>query len=394
MGRNATRAIDVLGVLTIAAYGSWFYGFGVFVQDVSDDLGIGVGVLGAVYGVTTLVGGAGAVAVGRVLDRRGPRIVLAVVGPIGASVYALATLVDNAFVFCGVFAIAGGTISASSFYSFTQPVAMAVRSDDTVRAVTRLTIWGAFASPVMIPLTEVMRDRWGWRGAVRATALALFVCFLVASVVVRAAPRVRHGAPAPFGTVLRAAAASPFLRRYAVASLLSSVAISTLLVFQVPVMKWAGLSSATAASFAGARGLLQLFGRLPLVPLVERFGAWRLQFVCRAVLVGGAAGLWTSGSGAPAVAYVVIVGASTGALAAVDGMVAREVLDEGSFATMLSVLGFIGTVGGAAGPVVVGLLVQGTGSLGTVPLVVMLAAASSSVIHVIAGRLRGADHGA
>jgi len=392
MARTAVRAIDALGLLTVAAYGSWFYGFGVLVQDMSADLGVGVGVLGAVYGVTTLLGGAGAVAVGRVLDRRGPRIVLSVIGPIAAATYALSTVFQNAFLFCVVFAVAGGAIAASSFYSFTQPVAMTVRPDDTVRAVTRLTIWGAFASPLMIPLTEVMRDEWGWRGAVRATALALVVCFGVAAAVVRTEPRNRGTAAVPFRAVLRDAAASPFLRLYAGAALLSSVAISSLLVFQVPVMKWAGLSAAAAASFAGARGLLQLFGRLPLVPLVARFGAWRLQFVCRAAMVAGGAALWASGTDGFAVVYVMIVGASTGALAAVDGMVAREVLDEQNFATMLSVFGLVGTVGGALGPVGVGLLVEGTGSLGSVPVVVMLAAAASSVVHARAHRLRPVDN--
>lgn len=62
----------MLGLLTITAYGSWFYGCGVLVQDMSADLGVGVGVLAAVYGAATLVGGVAAVVVGRVLDRRGP----------------------------------------------------------------------------------------------------------------------------------------------------------------------------------------------------------------------------------------------------------------------------------------------------------------------------------
>ena len=388
----AARVIDALGLLTIAAYGSWFYGFGVLVEDISADFGVGVGVLGAVYGLTTLLGGAGAVAVGRLLDRRGPRIVLSVIGPVAAVTYALSTVCQNAVLFCVVFAVAGGAVSASSFYSFTQPVAMAVRPDDTVRAVTRLTIWGAFASPLMIPLTEVMRDEWGWRGAVRATALAVFVCFGVAAAVVRTEPRNRRTTAVPFRAVMHDAAMSPFLRLYAGAALLSSVAISSLLVFQVPVMKWAGLSAAAAASFAGARGLLQLFGRLPLVPVVGRFGAWRLQFACRAAMFAGAAALWASGTGWFAVVYVVIVGASTGALAAVDGMVAREVLAEQNFATMLSVLGLVGTLGGALGPVLVGLIVQETGSLGVVPVVVMLAAVASSAVHAQAHRVRPVDN--
>lgn len=388
MARDATRAIDALGLLTVVAYGSWFYGFGVLVEDISTDLGVGIGVLGAVYGLTTLVGGAVAVVVGRVLDRQGPRYILSVLGPAAASLYAASAFIDIAFLYCFTFALAGGLISASGFYSFTQPVVMSVRPDDPVRAVTRLTIWGAFASPIMIPLTEVMRDAWGWRGAVRATALALLACFFLAAMVVRAAPRARSTENVPFFTVLREATSSPFVRMYAVAAFMSSAAISTLLVFQVPVMRWAGLSAAAAASFAGARGLLQLFGRLPLVPVIEKVGAWRLQFACRAAMLAGAASLWASGVGWFAVLYVVIVGTSTGALAAIDGIVAREVLAKENLATVLSVVGLVGTVGGALGPVSVGLLVQTTGSLGVVPLLVMGAAVASSIVHVRAGRLR------
>lgn len=386
------RAIDALGLLTIAAYGSWFYGFGVLVQDISDDLGIGVGVLGATYGATTLVGGIGAIGVGRVLDRHGPRLILAVAGPAAAVAYALSTVLDDALLFCAVFAVAGGAVSATGFYSFTQPMAMAVRPDDTVRAVTRLTIWGAFASPLMIPLTEVMRDAWGWRGAVRATSAVLLVCFALATVVVRPAPGGRARRPVAMRSVLRSASSSMFLRWYAGSALLSSIAISSLLVFQVPVMKWAGLSATAAASFAGARGLFQLIGRLPLVPVVTRFGAWRLQFVCRASIAAGAVALWLSGSTAPAVAYVVIIGASTGALAAVDGIVAREVLDGDNFATLLSMLGFVGTLGGAFGPVLVGLLVQRTGSLGVVPAVVVLSSVASAMVQIRAGRARSVDN--
>jgi len=388
--RPSARVIDALGFLTIAAYGSWFYGFGVLVEDISADLGTGVGALGAVYGATTLAGGAGAVAVGRLLDRRGPRTVAGVIGPIAAATYALSSFIDDGAVFCAVFALAGGAISASGFYSFTQPVAMSVRPDDTVRAVTRLTIWGAFASPVMIPLTEVMRDAWGWRGAVRGISVALFLVFALVASMTRTMAPVATGPVQPLRSVVRRAASSPFLRWYAGSAMLSSAAISSLLVFQVPVMKWAGLTAAAAASFAGARGLLQLFGRLPLVPLVARCGGWRLQFAGRAALVAGAAALWASGSAAAAVAYVIVVGASTGALAAVDGMVSREVLDGDSFATLMSMVGLVGTVGGALGPVGVGLLVQGTGSLGVVPAVVAVAASASVVAHVRAGLLRSA----
>lgn len=87
-----------------------------------------------------------------------------------------------------------------------------------------------------------------------------------------------------------------------------------------------------------------------------------------------------------------IIGASTGALAAVDGMVAREVLTGDDFATLLSLLGFVGTLGGAFGPVLVGLLVQRTGSLGVVPVVVVVGSLVSVAVQVGAGRVRPVEN--
>lgn len=390
MGRADLRAIDALGLLTIAAYGSWFYGFGVLVGDISADVGVGVGTLGVLYGVTTLVGGAMAIGVGRLLDRRGPRVVLAVAGPVASVLYALSSVPSGAVPFCVLFAVSGGMIGACGFYSFTQPVSMRARPDDTVRAVTRLTIWGAFASPVMIPLTELARNEWGWRGAVRSSAVVLLVFFAVSAAVVRVSPRTNASAGARLTEVMRRAWSSTFLRLYAASAFLSAVSISSLLVYQVPVMKWAGVSAAAAASFAGARGLFQLFGRLPLVALVSKWGPWRLQFACRVGVVAGAVALGFSGARGSALVYVVVIGACTGALAAVDGMVAREILDEENFATMMSILGFVGTLGGASGPVVVGLIVEGAGSLGVVPAVVAVGAGTSAVIQRVSMRHRTA----
>ena len=43
------RPVVGLGLVTLAAYGGWFYGFGVLVQPIADDTGWTVGMLGAAY---------------------------------------------------------------------------------------------------------------------------------------------------------------------------------------------------------------------------------------------------------------------------------------------------------------------------------------------------------
>lgn len=388
MRQSSNRAIDALGFLTIVSYGSWFYGFGVIIQDIADTVGVGVGVLGTLYGATTLVGGLAAVWVGQILDRRGPGTILSFIGPAAAALYAISAELTNPVVFCCLFAVSGGLIAATGFYSFTQPLAIRLHSDSSVKVITRLTIWGAFSSPLMIPMTELSRDHLGWQRTIQISAATLVVSYVLCAVVTHgAAPTERYGA-SDLRSVLSSAVRSRFLRTYSLSGFLFSVSISSLLVFQVPVMKWAGVSAATAAVFAGARGLFQLLGRVPLVAFVERFGAWNVQFACRSLITVGACALWLSDSFVGIAAYVVVVGAGTGALSAVDGMVAREVLPPANLATMIALLGLVGTLGGASGPILVGLLVEETGSLGVVPFVVIVGTTSSVVVHQLSRRWR------
>lgn len=384
----AFKPVDALGLLTILSYGSWFYGFGVLVDDVGTGLGLGIGVLGVVYGLTTLCGGIAAVFAARHFDGHGAGRVLSTVGPLAATLYGVASYATNPLVFCLAFVVSGAAISASGFYSFTQPLSISLRPAEHVRMITRLTIWGAFSSPIMIPLTEAIRGAFGWRAAMRVSAVLLIAAFVAAHVATRNVHEVPRSSSRSIRAAVVGVAGSRFLRFYALAILTASMSVSSLLVFQVPVMKWAGLSASAAAGFAGGRGLLQLLGRIPLIPVVDRFGAWRVQVACRGAVGMGAASLWLSGQLPFAVIYVVVIGASAGALSAIDGIVAREILPDTDFATLAAVLGLIGTVGSALGPALVGTLAQVVGSMAVVPGVVLFGGIGSALLQIMGSRSR------
>ena len=83
-GATVSAGIALLGVLTIVAYGSWYYGFGVLVGDISRDprspdrtMAIGFGLANILTGVL------GALA-GRSLDRHGVRRIFLAVDSSGA----------------------------------------------------------------------------------------------------------------------------------------------------------------------------------------------------------------------------------------------------------------------------------------------------------------------
>ena len=352
-GRSWLR-LDALGILTIVVYGTWFYGFGVLFEDLTVVHRVSSGTLGLTYGAANLLAGAGAIATGRRLDTIGPRAVLGIIGPIGACIYA-ASANFSGTMFLIAYALGGGVMGACGFYSFTQPLAVRTVDSDAARAITRLTIWGALSSPIMIPLTEALRTRFGWESAIRFPALVTSIVFVTCAAI--CVPRTAS-APAKekLGGTLRMAARDWRLRRFTLAAFLSGIAASTLLVYQVPTMTWAGTTSSVAAGFASARGLMQLAGRLPLVPAMKRFGAPRLMITARALLGVGALLLLGSGQWAIAIIYVAIAGITIGALSALDGVIARSVIGTENLGAIMGGVGLVSTLGGSLGPILGGQL--------------------------------------
>ena len=373
--------LNSLGVLTVVAYGTWFYGFGVLFTDLSEFHGVSASTLGITFGIAQLISGIGAVATGRRLDVFGPRAVLGILGPVGAAIY-FASSYATGTMFLATYSLGGGLIGAAGFYSFTQPLAVRLASTDSTRAITRLTIWGAFSSPVMIPLTEVLRANYGWQSAVRLPAVLTMMSFFVAASLCRVEVAPAEKPPALI-TSLRSALGSSRLRLFTIGAFLSSIAVSTLLVFQVPTMTGAGISTATAALLASVRGLMQLAGRIPLVSAIEKFTAPRLIVVSRFTL--GLSALFLLGSGhiTFAIIYIVFAGITIGALSALDGVVARGIVQPEVFGTVMGGIGLITTLGGALGPIFAGWLKTAFDSSIAPITIVFVTACSAAIVFSI-----------
>ncbi len=383
--------LDVLGMLAVLVYGSWFYGYGVIIDDIGDELGVGLGVLGFAYGAANILTGVFAVFAGRRLDVRGPFAVFMVVGPAGCFLYALSAATDSAVFFVLAFSLGGGLMGASAFYAMTQAVAVRLFPDDPIRTITRITIWGALSSPIAIPLTEVMRDKLGWRTAVvipAVIAACAYACTAVATRHMRAAVEQRRSSG--LLSAIRSALEHRAIRLNIAASFTTSIGVSVLLVFQVPTMKWAGLTAATAASLAGLRGVFQLVGRLPLPRLVERSDAWRLLGIARVIVGVSCLLILGSGNVVVAIVYIVVAGAAIGALSALDGMVSRDLLPPEDFGSLMGAMAFIYSIGSGVAPIVAGQLNDLTGN----PMASMtLAGLSSFVSAALLASARRAHRG-
>jgi predicted MFS family arabinose efflux permease len=381
--------VDVLGVLTIAVYGSWYYGFGVLIDDIADGLDMSATQLGISFGIAQVLLGVLSILTGRLLDRRGPSLVLGVVGPLGAILVGFAGRAAEPWQFIVCFALGGGISAAAGFYGMTQAIIVRLDHEAAMRRIIRLTIWGAFASPVAIPITEALRRHLGWRLAIELPAGAALVAFLVASRVVRSAtPRDAAPTRTRWSSVMLTAVRDGAIRWHALGVMLTYMAMSTLLVFQLSIMRWAGLSAGVAAGFAGARGVLQLLGRLPLRRALDRVDAWNLLFAARGLVAIACLVILASGQVGFAGLYVLLAGAGIGAVSALDGIVGRDVLHASDFGALTGIVTLLGAIGGGVAPVVAGRVTDVTGSPAIAAMVAAVAGVGAMFALVAARRHR------
>ena len=345
--------VGILGILTIVSYGSWFYGFGVLLDDMAADFDSGVGILTLGYTIAQILTGVLGMWVGRTLDRHGAGRPFALGALIGPGVVIAATFADSPALFAVLFGLGGGVIGASSFYHLTQTVVARLSTGSEARAISQLTIWGAFSSPILIPLTEVMRSWIGWRDTVRVSAIVVGAVLVVAAVFVdRDGVSASESPSASSRLALAGAWRDPLVRRFALSSLASSFGTSIIMVLQIPAMVAGGLERSTAASMAGARGFAQLLGRLPLGRVLDTWSTRNVLIGAKLFVAAGALLLAFSGNVVVAVLFVIVGGVGIGAVSPLDGIYAREVFPAQDLGTLMGSMHFVGGFMSGIGPLV------------------------------------------
>ncbi|MGI9606188.1 MAG: MFS transporter [Acidimicrobiales bacterium] len=354
-------SIAVLGVLTICTYGSWYYAFGVLFDPIREDTGWNESSLAASFSAGTILIGLGSLFGGRMLDRLGMRTVFLTAAVIGGMAYLVGSFAENVMVFTVAVAIGMGAFGSLGFYHVTMTVAVRANPQQPGRAIAVLTLWGALASAIFLPLTAQLVERFDWRVTMRILTAAPVIMFVIAILVVVELEPGTTERPSALRDVIRAILTDPASRSFTAAVAFGGIALATLLVYQVPVMSAAGLPLATAATVAAVRGVFQLSGRLPIAAIVSRLGTSSSLIVAFGAMAVGSAVLAVAGSVPVAAIFAVTAGFGIGAFSPLQGMRSEELYDR---AMLGAAMGFQGTVlmlAGAIGPVVSGVIAEQTG---------------------------------
>jgi MFS family permease len=370
--------ILVLGLVTIGAYGAWYYSFGVLLDPILADTGWDESLVAASFAVGGLIGAAASVPSGRLIDRWGSRPAFGASAVLSLGGLWSASVASHPAVFAAGAIVGGASLQGLAFYHITQATAARAAPDRPASAIAGVTIYGAFSSTIYLPLAAALVSATGWRVTLRVLALSASVVLVVAALVIRDRP---GPAREHTGLGFRAALARPAARRFVAASGLIGLAVGTALVYQVPLMTGAGLPVATAAWLAGARGITQALGRLPLSPIVARFGARATVRLAFALITGGIALLGLAGTEVVALLYVAAAGLGIGAASPLIGIYASELFERHHLGASIGVVTMVFGVSGALGPALVGVLSEQVGSRW--PGVVLAAAAGVVAVSLM-----------
>lgn len=351
--------ILVLGLITIAAYGAWFYAFGVLLDPILVDTGWSETGLAATFSIAAALGALGAMPAGRFVDRYSSRPAFLVAAAASMVGIWFASYATSLLAFAAGAILAGASLQGLAFYHVTQATAVRVAPGQPTRAIALLTIYGAFSSAIYLPLAAFLVSEVGWRQTMRTlvtiTAVVLVVgAFVVSERRVPAGDRHKPG--------FRRAFHQPAARRYVLASALTGFGVGVMLVYQVPLMTAAGLTVGAAAWMAGARGAAQISGRIPLTYIVDRIGARAAVQLSFAAITVATVILAFAGNIAVAFLYVAVAGFGIGAASPLQGIYGTELFDEAHLGASMGVVTMVFGLSNAIGPTIVGLLAEVSGT--------------------------------
>ena len=381
------RAAVLLGLATIGAYGVVLYAIGVLVAPIEADTGWSTGALSGAFAIGVLLSGVVAIGAGYALDRAGSRVVF--VGALGggAALLTLASLATSAADFIAAWGLGAALVGGGLYYPMTMATLSRLYPERRAAALSILTLLGALASPIFYPLAGWLTEAYGWREAMRALVMVMVVLVLPGALLAGARPALRPAARVP-GPSVRAVLREARVLRLLLAVGLASAATSALLLHQVPAMQAAGLTLTAASGMAGARGLLQIPGRLVLAQLTSRFGLRGTAVLAYGTGAAGAGALCLALAGGPPVAltgvFALTAGLAVGLLSPVHGLLAADAYGEERLGTLSGVQQFVASVAGAAGPWLSGVLVDRTGGY-LLPMLVPLVALLGAIV-VLGGR--------
>lgn len=393
------RSTFTLSVTQTVGFGVLSFAFSVLLVPMQEDLGVSRGGLTSAFGLTVAVRAVLAPVLGGWIDRRGARSLMSVgsVLAVGAVLaWSMATTLTQLVVVYIVLGIAGaGALYEPAFALIARWFEGRERTD----AVLFVTTIAGFASTIFFPLTAVLTDAFGWRGALRWLALILAICTVLPHALLLRDPTEqldgpdgpRTAARPPDGVALRDALADPALRWLIAGFVAATLPIMSVSAHLPAMLIERGEATTFAAALAGGIGIAKVVGRLLLGAGSRRWsfpllltGVFALQSLALTLLAFGA-GRITS------VAFVITFGIGAGSITIARPLIIAASYGRRSYGAIAGVVALLVNIAQAVGPALAGFGHDMRGDYRDVLLVLALCAAIAAACMLRTDRRPGVE---
>jgi len=364
------RIVAACFVVNFVVFGISVNTFTVYVKPLEADLGWSRGEISLAITLAAVAMGVAAPIVGRVIDRLGARVVMALGAGIVGGAALLTSTVHSLGFFYLLYVVSGiGQAGATLI-----PVSVVIAnwfSEQRARALGIAMTGTGLGAMVMVPVSAWLVENWGWRISFRIMGCLILATIPLTLLAIRTSP-VRleagpDGEPAATLPVAEGLTVSEALRTRSFWLLGCMMALAGMVGMGValhlmPYLTDIGHSKATAASIIALVSGLTVLGKIGIGFLADRFGV-RSASLLTYGLVGIGIGLLIYAEGlVVAGLFSVVWGIAIGAPLLLNPALAAECMGLRSFGGIFGILTLFNTAGAALGALLSGLAYDRSGS--------------------------------
>jgi len=390
--REPWSAVLALGVTQITAWGSIYYLFPLLMEPLQSAVGASRSVVVGAFTLSLMVSGLLAPVVGRAIDRRGGRMLMAAGSLLAAAALAALGQVTTPLQLYVVWALLGvamaGTLYEPAFAVLTRAFVNNHR-----RAIAVLTLFGGFASTVFWPLGQALIDAYGWRTtAVTFGALHLVICVpLHLTLLPRGGPRPAEPPAQAASHSLGDALRMPVFYLLAAAFTLIALVFSAMTIHLLAMIIAKGLTAAQAAALGALVGPMQVAGRLAEMTFGQRVSPATVGVIACGLLPASILLLALSEpSASNFLLFALLFGAGNGVMTIVRGTIPVEFFGRAHYGAVNGALAAPVLTAKAVGPLAAAMAWAWTRDYDAVAL--MLAAVGLCSLAFLALALRWRRH--
>jgi MFS family permease len=385
---NGHGLIPALGIAQIVSWGTLYYAIAVLGANMRTELGVSQPALFGAFTAGMFMSGLLAPWAGRQIDHRGGRMVLSTGSILAATSMALLAVSQGPWSMALGWLLAGAAM-AFTLYDPAFATLHRLRPDTYRRAVTALTLFGGFASTVFWPLSNVLQEAIGWRGAFACYALLhLLLClplhwlFLPKEAIADAVPLHEQK---PSAAITGNAAFYWLAAAFALASFL----VGGLAVHLIGLLQSGGLTAAEAVLIGACIGPMQVVGRILEFAFARQTKAIQVGYGAFALMVTAMMLLAFIGNHlALGILFAALYGMANGILTIVRGVAPPEILGGTAMGALLGKLGRPAAFAKALAPVSIAVLLAGGYLNGKLTLVLVAVALIATICFAAAASRR------